>query len=156
MSLRMHVHYQVNHRFAYVLDTLLVIIRKHCPVITEKKNPRQSEHAYYCSHIINFNLLQVCPSICIFLFIPSLRTSHYLCISGGGGGVSSISCYIFLGYDHPPPQTHRHTHTRTHTHTHTPKKEKLHKKTAAKILVKKYLTKPKLFCFGLLIVWKYH
>ena len=65
------------------------------------------------------------------LFIPSLGTSHYLCMGGGGGGgggilFSSTSCY-FLGCAHPHPP--KHTLTK--------------KKTAAKILVK---TKAVLLC----------
>ena len=68
------------------------------------------------------------------LFIPSLGTSHYLCIRGGGGGIffSSTRCY-FLGFAPPPPPPPKHTLTK--------------KKTA-----EKYLSKKRLFCFA---GWKY-
>ena len=90
------------------------------------KNTSQSEHAYYCSHIINFDLLQVCPSICIFCIIYTLFRDQSLFINGGGGGggggggfffLQPFVCFYFLGMAPPPPPPPPNTHTHTKTQT---------------------------------------
>ena len=86
------------------------------------KNTSQSEHAYYCSHIINFDLLQVCPSICIFCIIYTLFRDQSLFINGGGGGGRGWRDIIFINqllffrlWPPPPPPPNTHTHTKTQT-----------------------------------------
>ena len=80
-----------------------------------RQNPSQSEHAYYCSHIINFNLLQVCPPNCICCFIYTLFDfrDQSLFMYGGGGGRRGWRDIIFINQLlfyrlWPLPQTHTH------------------------------------------------